>query len=204
MPTIVLATGNKGKIRELSQMLGRSHPDLTVLGLKDFPEIGDIPETGETFEENALIKARAVCEATGLVAVADDSGLVVDGLGGAPGIYSARYSGEGATDASNLAKVLAELECLPESQRTARFMCVMAACAPNGETLVAEGVWNGRIVMDPRGENGFGYDPVFFDDELNCTAAQMAPDVKNGRSHRGRALGNLMNQWDGFWARTGQ
>jgi XTP/dITP diphosphohydrolase len=204
MPTIVLATGNKGKIRELSEMLGASHPELTVLGLKDFPDIGEIPETGETFEENALIKARAVCAATGLVAVADDSGLVVDGLGGAPGVYSARYSGEGATDASNLSKVLAELECVPDSRRTARFMCVMAACAPNGVTLVAEGSWEGRIIKEPMGDNGFGYDPVFWDDELGCTAAQMAPEIKNGRSHRGRALRALMAEWDGFWARCDQ
>jgi XTP/dITP diphosphohydrolase len=204
MPTIVLATGNKGKIRELSEMLRASHPDLTVLGLKDFPEIGEIPETGETFEENALIKARAVCAATGLVAVADDSGLVVDGLGGAPGVYSARYSGAGATDHSNLARVLAELECVEDSRRTARFMCVIAACAPNGATLVAEGFWEGRIIREPLGENGFGYDPVFWDDELQCSAAQMAPEVKNGRSHRGRALRSLMAEWDGFWVRSGQ
>lgn len=199
MNTIVLATGNAGKIRELSAMLREMQPDMTVLGLKDFPEIGDIPETGATFEENARIKALAVARATGLVAVADDSGLAVDALSGAPGVYSARYSGEGATDEKNVAKLLEAMKDVVDPWRGCHFACVMLAATPGGRELIGHGVWPGRVTHAPMGDGGFGYDPVFLDEDLALTAAQLDPQVKNSRSHRGRALRDLMQGWPEFW-----
>lgn len=202
MNTIVLATGNAGKIRELSAMLRDMQPDMTVLGLKDFPEIGDIPETGTTFEENARIKALAVARATGLVAVADDSGLAVDALNGAPGVYSARYSGEDATDERNVAKLLDALKDVPDPWRGCHFACVMLAATPGGLELIGRGAWMGRVAHAPSGDGGFGYDPVFFDEDLGLTAAEMDPKVKNGRSHRGLALRDLLRGWPEFWKRA--
>lgn len=198
---IVLATRNKGKIREFTSLLAPF--SLTVLGLDDFAEIADVEETGVTFAENALLKACAVGRATGLVAVADDSGLEVDALGGAPGVYSARYSdapGAPATDERNLRKVLEALKGVPFEQRTARFRCCMAACTPDGEQVTAQGVWEGTLTEEPAGRNGFGYDPVFFDRELGCTAAQMEAAVKNGRSHRAKAVAALLERWPFFWS----
>lgn len=197
--TIVLATGNAGKVRELSAMLAEQAPGIRVLGLKDFPEIGEIPETGSTFEENARIKALAVTRATGLVAVADDSGLAVDALNGAPGVYSARYSGDDATDEKNVAKLLDAMRAVPDASRGCRFVCVMVALAPDGREVVGRGEWQGRVAHASVGTQGFGYDPVFFDHELGMTAAQMEADVKNGRSHRGKALRDLLRGWPGFW-----
>ncbi|MBG0777703.1 MAG: XTP/dITP diphosphatase [Desulfovibrionaceae bacterium] len=199
-PTVVLATRNKGKIAELTALLA-AH-SITVLGLDAFPEIGEIEETGATFAENSAIKARAVCEATGMVAVADDSGLEVDALDGAPGVRSARYSGEDATDARNNAKLLEALDGVPEARRTARFRCVMTAAAPGGELLVADGAWEGRVALAPAGGNGFGYDPLFFDPELGRTAAELDKAAKNARSHRGRALERLLASWPEFWDRV--
>ena len=204
MQTIVLATGNTGKVKEFRTML--SEFQHTVKSLEDYPEIGEIVEDGLSFEENALIKARAVCAATGLIAVADDSGLEVDALDGRPGIYSARYSDEPtapATPARNNAKLLSALSRIPEQDRTARFCCVIAACAPNGETLVTQAHWEGRIANALSGEQGFGYDPLFFDPELGMTAAMMVPEVKNSRSHRGKALARLLDVWPEFMARAG-
>lgn len=198
--SIVLATRNKGKIRELSSLLAPFK--LGVLGLDDFDNLADVEETGVTFAENALLKACAVSRATGLVAVADDSGLEVDALGGAPGVYSARYAdapGIPATDERNLRKLLAELTGVPPERRGARFCCCMAACAPGGEQITALGVWEGELAREPAGNNGFGYDPVFFDPELGCTAAQMSAEVKNARSHRGRAVAALLAKWPEFW-----
>jgi XTP/dITP diphosphohydrolase len=195
--TIVLATRNKGKIAELSAMLEGF--GLKVLGLADFPEIGEIEETGATFHANSLIKAKEVAEETGLVAVADDSGLEVDYLDGAPGVYSARYAGEGADDAANNAKLLEALHGVPEDKRGARFKCVMTAYAPGGETLVAEGAWEGRVAPAPAGDQGFGYDPLFFDPASGMHAAQMDRAAKNAVSHRGKALKNLINKWPEFW-----
>lgn len=197
MQKLVLATRNKGKIAELSDMLGPL--GVEVVGLDAFPDIGEIAETGQTFEENALIKARAVCEATGLPALADDSGLVVDALGGAPGIYSARFSGERASDAENNAKLLRELATVPEERRSARFVSVVAAVAPSGATLTARGTWEGVVARKPRGQGGFGYDPLFLDTELGKTAAELAPADKNARSHRGNALRKLVEAWPDFW-----
>jgi XTP/dITP diphosphohydrolase len=202
MNTIVLATGNAGKIRELAAMLAEQVPDIQVLGLSDFPMIGDIPETGETFEENARIKAVAVARATGLVAVADDSGLAVDALGGAPGVYSARYSGEGATDQKNVDKLLDALADVPDAGRGCHFACVMLAATPGGIELIGRGAWHGRVAWTPAGSGGFGYDPVFFDEKLGMTAAQMEAQVKNARSHRGLALRDLLRGWPEFWKKA--
>jgi XTP/dITP diphosphohydrolase len=194
--TIVLATRNKGKIAELSEMLAGF--GLTVLGLSAFPEIGEIEETGATFAENARIKAQAVCAATGLVAVADDSGLCVDALSGAPGVYSARYAGEKATDADNNAKLLAALADVPEEERAARFVCAICAAAPDGRLLEASGAWEGRIAFELSGENGFGYDPLFYDEMAGTTSANLTSAQKNARSHRGKALAALKSAWGEF------
>ncbi|MBF0482902.1 MAG: XTP/dITP diphosphatase [Desulfovibrionaceae bacterium] len=191
--TVVLATRNQGKIKELAAMLAGS--GIEVLGLDAFPRVGEIAETGASFAENALIKAKAVAAASGLVAVADDSGLEVDALSGAPGVYSARYAGEKAGDRENNAKLLAALAGAPRENRAARFVCAMAACAPNGETIAARGVWEGQIAMAPSGAGGFGYDPLFYDPALNKTAAELTGEEKNARSHRGRALRELLTLW---------
>lgn len=201
MAAIVLATRNAGKIAELSRLLEEFH--LEVLGLDSFPEIGELAETGTTFSENALQKARAVADLTGLAAVADDSGLEVDALDGAPGVYSARYAGPGATDPENNARLLDALSGVAAGRRAARFRCVMAAAAPNGETLLAEGAWEGEIAAAPAGQAGFGYDPVFFDPRLGRTAAQLTREEKNAVSHRGRALRGLLEHWPEFRGRAG-
>jgi len=196
MDTVVLATRNEGKIAELRALL--KDYGLNVLGLGDFPGLGEIEETGTTFLENARLKAVAVAEATGLPALADDSGLEVDALDGAPGVYSARYSPEG-TDEANWKKLLRELDGVPEEKRTARFRCVMVAHAPSGAEITAEGAWEGRISAAPEGDGGFGYDPVFFDPELGRTAATLSREDKNARSHRGKALTALLARWPEFW-----
>ncbi|MDR2488080.1 MAG: RdgB/HAM1 family non-canonical purine NTP pyrophosphatase [Desulfovibrio sp.] len=200
--TIVLATRNKGKIREFSELLLPF--GLKVLGFDDFPHLPEIRETGMTFAENALLKAREASEVTGLVAVADDSGLEVDILGKIPGVRSARYSelpGVPATDEGNVKKLLAALEDVPREQRKGRFRCCMAACAPTGEHLLAEGNWEGMVALRPSGSNGFGYDPVFFDEEQGCTAAEMRKEEKNARSHRAKAVAALLRRWPAFWRR---
>ncbi|OIN99449.1 MAG: non-canonical purine NTP pyrophosphatase, RdgB/HAM1 family [Desulfovibrionaceae bacterium CG1_02_65_16] len=197
---IVLATRNPGKIKELNDLLAGF--GLTVLGLGSFPEIGEIEETGTTFAENAALKARTVAQATGLVALADDSGLVVDALDGAPGVYSARFSDPGATDARNNEKLLDVMKDVPEDARACRFVSLVAAIAPNGEEIFAEGRWEGRVLNAPRGAAGFGYDPLFFDPELGKSAAELAREEKNARSHRGRALRELLKHWPDFWTRA--
>ncbi len=200
MHTLVLATRNAGKIRELRALLSR-FGDVEVVGLDAFPELPEIEETGVTFAENALLKARTVAEATGKIALADDSGLEVDALGGAPGVYSARYSAEpdhAATDVRNNEKLLRELKDVPAGRRSARFCCAIAACAPDGFHIVAAGVWEGFIGIEPRGGNGFGYDPLFTDPETGRRAAELTPEEKNARSHRARALRELARQWPEF------
>ena len=199
MQTIVLATHNQGKVAELRALL-KDFP-YTILGLDSFPQVGEIPEPGASFEENALHKAGTVCRATGLIAVADDSGLVVDALDGAPGILSARYSDPDATPDKNNAKLLRELDGVPLSRRTARFVCVMAAQAPGGAAITARGVWEGFVAPAPSGKSGFGYDPVFFDPQAGMTAAEMEPAAKNRRSHRGKALQALLADWPVFLSR---
>ncbi|OGR40059.1 MAG: non-canonical purine NTP pyrophosphatase, RdgB/HAM1 family [Desulfovibrionales bacterium GWA2_65_9] len=198
--TVVLATRNKGKIAELEALLASF--GVAVLGLGDFPDLGEIEETGATFAENARLKARTVASATGLIALADDSGLAVDKLSGAPGVYSARYSGPDATDAANNAKLLATLADVPEAERGCRFISVVAAHAPNGAEILAEGRWEGRVLQAPRGQGGFGYDPLFLDPELGRSAAELSPQEKNARSHRGQALRALLQDWPAFWAKA--
>jgi len=183
---IVLATGNPGKVREIRRILGE-------LGVEVVPQtelgVGDADETGSSFVENALIKARHASLMTGLPAIADDSGLVVDALDGRPGVYSARYSGADATDESNIDKLLRELAGVPDDKRTAAFHCCAVYVSTDDSTsLVAEGRWPGRILAERRGAGGFGYDPVFLDPECGRTAAELGPELKNALSHRGKAL----------------
>ena len=195
---LIIATKNRGKAAEIAALLQEF--DVRVLTMDAFPEIGEIPETGETFEENALIKARAVARLTGMTALADDSGLEVDALAGAPGVYSARFSGPNATDATNNALLLSRLKGVPSEDRGARFVSVIAVHAPimGGKELLARGTWSGRIALSPQGGNGFGYDPLFFNEELGLTSAQLEPAEKNKRSHRAAALRRLADAWPGF------
>ena len=197
--TVVLASRNQKKIKELVTLLSPFGVD--IKGLDAFPAIGEIEETGTTFAENALLKASTVSKLTGFVAVADDSGMVVDALGGRPGVYSARYSeeqGRPATDPRNTQKVLDEMANVPDAERTIRFVSVMAAVAPDGTEILAEGLWEGLLTREPLGANGFGYDPVFFDPEIGLTAGQMEPALKNERSHRAKACVKLLELWPGF------
>ncbi len=182
---LVIATKNRSKARELGEML--KGLEVEVLSLADFPSVALPPEDGDTFTENALIKARAVFEATGLPSLADDSGLAVDALDGRPGIYSARYAGRNATDEDNYMKLLCELEGVPLGKRAARFVCALAYKDKVREE-VFEGEFRGRIAERPRGENGFGYDPVFEVERLGRTAAELSPGEKNAISHRAEAL----------------
>lgn len=185
---IVLASGNPGKIREIQALLA-DHP---IVPQSEF-SISDAEETGTTFVENAIIKARHASLHSGLPAIADDSGLVVDALDGAPGVFSARYAGPGSSDQDNLQKLLRELEGVPEAQRGARFICVLVFMLhPADPTpVIAQGVWEGRILTRPAGSNGFGYDPVFWVPTHHCASAELPPEVKNSLSHRGQALRSL-------------
>ncbi|MFA0088423.1 XTP/dITP diphosphatase [Vibrio sp. E150_011] len=189
---IVLATGNQGKVKEMADLL--SDFGFDVHAQSEF-NVSEVAETGTTFIENAIIKARHAAKETGLAAIADDSGLEVDYLNGAPGIYSARYSGEGATDATNIDKVLALLADVPEAQRTARFHCVLVLMrhADDPTPIVCHGQWEGRILPERAGSQGFGYDPIFFVPEDNCASAELAPARKKQLSHRGKALKELFS-----------
>ncbi len=187
---LVIATNNPGKLREFEHLLGGSGFELVTpaqLGVECSPQ-----ETGSTFEENATIKAVAAMRATGRIALADDSGLEVDHLGGRPGIFSARYAGRDRTDPSltdeeRCDAVLAEMEGVPDERRTARFRCVIAIATPDGEVLTVDGIFEGRIGHERRGEQGFGYDPIFVVPECGCTSAELPGEEKNAMSHRGRA-----------------
>ncbi|GAA3217772.1 RdgB/HAM1 family non-canonical purine NTP pyrophosphatase [Nonomuraea helvata] len=181
---IVLATRNAGKIAELRRILA----DFDIVGLEEFPSIGEVAETGVTFEENALLKAHAVAQGSGLPAVADDSGLCVDVLGGMPGVFSARWSGRHGDDQANLDLLLAQVSDVPADRLTAHFACAAVLALPSGETRVVEGVLPGRLVSSPRGSNGFGYDPIFVPDGEERTTAEMSPEDKDAISHRGRAF----------------
>jgi XTP/dITP diphosphohydrolase len=185
--TIVLASSNPGKVREINQMLADLH--LSVVPQSDFKVI-DAEETGLTFVENALLKARNATRHTGLPAIADDSGIEVDYLNGAPGIYSARYAGKNASDEQNLRRLLDDLVGIPEAERTARFQCLMVYLRHEFDPtpIICQGTWEGRILFEPRGSNGFGYDPIFFVPTHNCSSAELPPEVKNKLSHRGQAL----------------
>ena len=190
MPKIVLATGNAGKARELCALLAGL--DIEIVPQSSFA-VTEIPETGLTFVENAILKARNAAHHTGLAAVADDSGLTVDILGGAPGIYSARYAGANASDQDNIAKLLAELRDVPTEQRGACFHCLVVYLrdAEDPVPLICQGIWRGVILRAPTGLGGFGYDPVFWVPAEGKTAAELAPEIKNRLSHRGQALAQL-------------
>jgi XTP/dITP diphosphohydrolase len=185
---IVLASNNAGKIREIRAIL-KDHP---IVPQSEFDVI-EAEETGSTFVENAIIKARNAALCSGLPAVADDSGLVVDALDGAPGVISARYAGAGSSDWDNLNKLLKELEGVPDARRTARFICILVFMrhALDPFPVIAQGVWEGSILTAPAGKNGFGYDPVFRVPERNCASAELSAEDKNALSHRGQALRNL-------------
>jgi len=189
---IVMASSNPGKLRELSRLLDGL--GVVIVPQSDYG-VEDAEENGTTFRENSYIKARHAAAATGLPAIADDSGLVVDALGGRPGVYSARYAGPGATDRDNVARLLAEMASVPDDARGAAFHCVATFVVPGDEKpLVAEGVWRGSILRAPRGEGGFGYDPVFLDPDSGKTGAELDRDAKNARSHRGQALRHLVER----------
>ncbi|MEV4012945.1 RdgB/HAM1 family non-canonical purine NTP pyrophosphatase [Nonomuraea angiospora] len=181
---IVLATRNAGKIAELRRILS----GFDIVGLEEFPSIGDVAETGVTFEENALLKAHAVAKGSGLPAVADDSGLCVDVLGGMPGVFSARWSGRHGDDQANLDLLLAQVSDVPADKLTAHFACAAALALPSGESRVVEGALQGHLISARRGSNGFGYDPIFVPDGEERTTAELSPEEKDAISHRGRAF----------------
>lgn len=188
---IVLASNNAGKVREFNQLLSDS--ELEVLPQSEF-SVPDIEETGLTFVENAILKARNAAQHSGLPAIADDSGLEVDALGGAPGIYSARYAGAGASDLENLEKLLEALREVGDEQRGARFQCLMVYMrdARDPTPRIFQGTWEGRILRQPRGSGGFGYDPVFLVPGMDRASAELPPETKNRLSHRGQALRQLV------------
>ncbi len=191
MQRVVLATGNPGKVREINALLA-GH-DFEVLPQSAFA-VAVAEETGLTFVENALIKARHAAAHTGLPVIADDSGLEVDALAGAPGIYSSRYAGKTASDKDNLEKLLADLGDLTDERRRARFQCLMVYLrhAKDPTPIICQGTWEGRVLFAPRGSDGFGYDPVFYVPTHNCSSAELPPETKNRLSHRGQALRKLI------------
>ena len=190
---VVLASSNKGKLRELSALLAPLGYDVVT---QDTLGIDTPPETGDTFAANALLKARHAAAVASLPALADDSGIEVDALNGRPGIYSARYAGEGASDQDNLLKMLAEMHGVPETKRTARYQCVIAfvSTAEDPNPILAKGTWEGTLISHPRGLGGFGYDPIFTPSGFDRTAAELDPAEKNSLSHRGQALRALLGQ----------
>lgn len=209
-PHVLLATTNQGKIKEIAGLLKIF--ELEVFGLNEFPLFEEVEETGATFEENALLKAKAAAAHSGLYSIADDSGLCVDALNGAPGIFSARYAfidnaisqslyiGNSIDrDRLNIEKLLRELQEVPAVKRQARFYCAMAVCSPDGRSIATHGTWEGEIAFEPKGCNGFGYDPVFICSQSKKHAAELTQQEKNARSHRSQALKNLLQLWPGFW-----
>jgi len=188
---LVLATANQHKLIELTRILAAGQVEVELCGLADFPGAPDVRETGATFAENALLKARAIAAFTGLPAVADDSGLCVDALNGMPGVLSARWSGRHGDDAENLRLVLAQVGDVPDERRGAQFVCAAALVLPGGREHVSEGVVRGALVREPRGQNGFGYDPIFEPENSTVTTAEMDPAEKDRISHRGKALRGL-------------
>ncbi|WP_273086918.1 MULTISPECIES: RdgB/HAM1 family non-canonical purine NTP pyrophosphatase [Thalassolituus] len=196
MTRIVLASGNKGKLREFSAMFSEhfANDNVELIPQTEL-DVSDADETGLSFVENAIIKARHACQVTGLPALADDSGIEIDALDGAPGIYSARYSGEG--DQANNAKVLENMKGIPEAQRTARFQCVLVYMrhAEDPTPQVFQGAWEGIILTEPSGTEGFGYDPIFYVPSEQCSAAELSRERKNNLSHRGQAIQQLLARW---------
>lgn len=188
---VVLASNNTGKVREINELLRASRIQVVPQGTLGVPEV---EETGLTFVENAILKARNAARHSGLATIADDSGIEVDALQGAPGIYSARFAGVGASDAANLEKLIGVLRDTPEEERSARFQCLMVYMRHGKDPtpLICQGTWEGRILFVPRGENGFGYDPVFHVPDKGCSAAELPAATKNRLSHRGQALRALV------------
>jgi XTP/dITP diphosphohydrolase len=186
---IIFATKNEGKVKEITEML--TFMNIELMSLNQFESLPEIVENGKTYLENALKKAKIISEFTGEIVLADDSGLQVDVLDGEPGVYSARYAGEGATDEENNAKLLAKLKGVPEEKRTASFFCALVLYHQDGDYSSFEAEWQGRIIDERRGTNGFGYDPIFLSPQLNKTAAELPPEIKNTISHRGQAFAKL-------------
>ncbi|MFD2618100.1 XTP/dITP diphosphatase [Terrilactibacillus laevilacticus] len=193
MQQIMIASNNQGKVKEFKALL--SSFDVKVLSLSDLDEPIDVEETGETFEENAALKAEEICARTNMITIADDSGLVVDALDGRPGVYSARYAGLDKNDQHNTEKVLSELKEVPEDERTARFVCVLALAIPGKQTEFFRGICEGKITEAPIGEGGFGYDPIFYFPQKGKTLAELSQPEKNKISHRGHALEQLKTYW---------
>lgn len=194
MSQIVLASGNIGKLRELSQIL--SPLGLKLIAQSDL-NVAEAEETGLSFVENAIIKARNAALVTGLPAIADDSGIEVDALHGAPGIYSSRYAGPDASDTDNIHALLTAMKDVPENERTARFQCVVVFMrhAEDPTPLICQGSWQGQILQSPSGDEGFGYDPIFWVTETDCTAAELSPEQKHAISHRGKAMRQFMEEF---------
>lgn len=186
MKKVIFATGNEGKMKEIREILGDL--DIELLSLKDAGIQADIVEDGKTFEENAQIKARTICDLTGEIVLADDSGLEIDYLNKEPGIYSARYMGEDTSYRIKNANLIQRLEGVPDEKRTARFVCAIAAAFPDGSVKTVRAAMEGRIGYEERGENGFGYDPIFYLPEYGCSSAELSMEEKNKISHRGKAL----------------
>jgi len=193
MNQVVLASGNKGKVRELSALL--ADMEWEVIPQTQF-DVSSVAETGTTFVENAIIKARHASAETGLPAIADDSGIEIDALQGRPGVYSARFAGEDASDEANIQLALEQLKGVPTAERTARFHCVLVFMrhAADPTPLICQGVWEGVILEQLQGENGFGYDPIFYVPTHQCSAAELTAEIKNALSHRGKALKILQNK----------
>ena len=188
---LVLATANPHKLVELTRILAAGHVDVQVSSLAEFPGAPEVAEMGATFAANALLKAHAIARFTGLPAVADDSGICVDALNGMPGVFSARWSGRHGDDAANLRLLLAQLTDMPDERRGAQFVCAAALVLPDGREHVSEGVVTGQLIREPRGQNGFGYDPIFVPGSADITTAEMDPADKDRISHRGKALRGL-------------
>lgn len=196
MKKMVVASGNKAKLREIAQIFA----DVTIVSMQEAGFTGGIEETGSTFEENTLIKARAVCDALGIPALADDSGLCVDALGGAPGVHSARFCGRHGDDAANNALLLEKLASVPEKERGAYFESCVAVCFPDGSAITASGRTYGRILFAEEGTEGFGYDPLFYSDELSKSFGMSSAEEKNSVSHRAKALAALREKLKGVLA----
>ncbi|QQZ10679.1 XTP/dITP diphosphatase [Heyndrickxia vini] len=186
---VIIATKNKGKAKEFEKMFSTFH--IKVKTLLDFPEAIDVEETGSTFEENAILKAETISQQYNIMTIADDSGLVIDALDGRPGIYSARYAGEEKNDEANIDKVLAEMIDIPNDDRSAKFYCALAIAIPGKETITVSGTCEGEILRERKGNNGFGYDPIFFIKDKGQTMAELPSEEKNRISHRAKAVDKL-------------
>ncbi|HSU79413.1 MAG TPA: XTP/dITP diphosphatase [Candidatus Angelobacter sp.] len=193
MKKLLIATTNQGKLREFNQLFKEF--SLEIMSLQDFPTAPDVEETGTTFSENARLKAETLAALTQLPTLADDSGLMVDALEGAPGVYSARYAGEAKNDQANIEKVLHEMKDVPDEARTASFVCVLALAIPGKATRYLEGKLPGVITKEPIGDHGFGYDPIFYVPDLNNTLAELSSEQKNAISHRAKAMEHLRAMW---------